>query len=72
MRVPRSSRAVLGSRERGKLNHLPSPWARFRRDIEYAARRLFYPDGTAHRVAWLYGHDVMAEEHYRAPEGAVA
>src|SRR5215207_2487259 len=72
MRVPRSSRAVLGSRERGKLNHLPSPWARFRRDVEYAARRLLYPDGTAHRVAWLYGYDVMAEEHYRAPQGAVA
>ncbi len=75
MRVPRSSRAVLGSRERGKQNHLPSPWSRFRRDIEYAARRLFYPDGTAHRVAWLYGYDAMAPEHYqhyRAPEGAVA
>jgi len=23
-----------------------------------------YPDGTAHRVAWLYGYDVAAEEHY--------
>jgi salicylate hydroxylase len=65
MRVPRASRAVIGSRERAKLNHLPSRWARFKRDVEYAARRVFYPDGTAHRVAWLYGYDVLAEEHYR-------
>lgn len=72
MRVPRSRRAVLGSRERAKLNHLPSRWARFKRDIEYTARRVLYPDGTAHRVAWLYGYDVMAEEHYRMPEVAAA
>ena len=64
LRVPRSRRAVLGSRERAKLNHLPSRWARFRRDLEYAARRVFYPDGTAHRVAWLYGYDIAAPEHY--------
>src|SRR4029079_15120847 len=65
LRVPRTRRAVLGSRERAKLNHLPSRWARFKRDVEYAARRLFYPDSTAHRVAWLYGYDVAAEEQYR-------
>ena len=72
LRVPRTRRAVLGSRERAKLNHLPSRWARFRRDVEYAARRILYPDGTAHRVGWLYGYDVMAEEHYRAAEGGMA
>ena len=70
MRVPRTRRAVLGSRERARLNHLPSRWARLRRDVEYAARRLLYPDGTAHRVAWLYGYDVMAEEHYRTAPAA--
>ena len=70
MRVPRTRRAVIGSRERAKLNHLPSRWARFRRDVEYAARRVLYPDGTAHRVAWLYGYDVTAEEHYRMAEAA--
>ncbi|MBV9829298.1 MAG: FAD-dependent monooxygenase [Alphaproteobacteria bacterium] len=64
LRVPRTRRAVLGSRERAKLNHLPSRWARFKRDLEYTVRRLFYPDGTVHRTAWLYGYDVMAEEHY--------
>jgi salicylate hydroxylase len=66
LRVPRTRRAVLGSRERAKLNHLPSRWARFKRDLEYTARRLFYPDGTVHRTAWLYGYDVMAEENYAA------
>ena len=64
LRVPRTRRAVLGSRERGKLNHLPSRWARLQRDLEYLARWAFYPDGTAHRVAWLYGYDIAAEEHY--------
>jgi len=32
--------------------------------MEYMGRRVLYPDGTAHRVAWLYGYDVAAEEHY--------
>src|SRR5229473_6649295 len=64
LRVPRTRRAVLGSRERAKLNHLPSRWARFKRDVEYLSRRVFYPDGTAHRVAWLYGYDIAAPEHY--------
>lgn len=32
--------------------------------IEYLARRAFYPDGTAHRVAWLHGYDIAAEGHY--------
>jgi salicylate hydroxylase len=67
LRVPRTRRAVLGSRERAKLNHLPSRWARFKRDVEYLSRRVFYPDGTAHRVAWLYGYDIAAPEHY-APQ----
>jgi salicylate hydroxylase len=64
LRVLRTRRAVLGSRERAKLNHLPSRWARLKRDVEYLTRRVLYPDGTAHRVAWLYGYDVAAEEHY--------
>jgi hypothetical protein len=64
MRVPRTRRAVLGSRERAKLNHLPSRWARLKRDVEYMARRVFYPDGTAHRVAWLYDYDIAADENY--------
>ncbi len=28
------------------------------------ARQAFYPDGTAHRVLWLYGYDIAAEENY--------
>jgi salicylate hydroxylase len=72
LRLPRTRRAVLGSRERARLNHLPSRWARFKRDLEYLSRRLFYPDGTVHRTAWLYGYDVMAEENYRVAEPAAA
>jgi flavin-dependent dehydrogenase len=59
-----------GARKRAKLNHLPSRWARFKRDVEYAARQVLYPDGTAPRVAWLYDYDVMAEEHYCIAEAA--
>jgi salicylate hydroxylase len=64
LRVPRTRRAVIGSRKRAKLNHLPSRWARLKRDMEYMTRRVLCPDGTARRVAWLYGFDVAAEEHY--------
>jgi salicylate hydroxylase len=71
LRVPRTRRAVLGSRERAKLNHLPSRWARFKRDVEYAARRLLYADGTAHRVAWLYGYDVGDPAQYQVSPPAV-
>ena len=39
-------------------------------DHQYAARQVLYPDGTAHRVAWLYGYDVMEEEHYRMAAAA--
>jgi hypothetical protein len=64
LRVRRIRRAVLGSRERAKLNHLPSRWARLKRDVEYLARGMLYPDGTVHRVAGLSGFDIAAEEHY--------
>jgi hypothetical protein len=60
---------VPGSRERAKLNRLPSRWARLKRNVEYAARRVC-PNGTARRIAWLYGYDVMAEEHDRLLEAA--
>jgi hypothetical protein len=64
LRVPLTRRAVLGSLERAKLNHLPLRRARLKRDVEYVTRWVLYPDGTARRVAWLYGYDIAAEEHY--------
>jgi salicylate hydroxylase len=61
LRMPRTSRAVLGSRDRAKENHLSSPLARLRRDLKFKLRDRFGTDQTAFRVAWLYAYDVAAE-----------
>ena len=57
-RTPRV--AIIG----GGIAGLAAALALHRRGVEYLSRRVLYPDGTAHRVAWLYGYDVAAEEHY--------
>ena len=41
VRRPRTTRAQLGSRFRAKENHLVSPLARFRRDVENGLERAF-------------------------------
>jgi 2-polyprenyl-6-methoxyphenol hydroxylase-like FAD-dependent oxidoreductase len=53
LRKPRASQAVLGSRARARENHLTSPLARWRRDLQYAwpsasaaIRPCFRPDGS--------------------------
>ena len=65
MRVPRTRRAVLGSRERAKLNHLPSRWARFKRDSNTPPASCSMP--TARRTASPGYTATMstAEEQYR-------
>jgi salicylate hydroxylase len=71
-RVPRTRRAVLGSRERAKMNHLASPWARLKRNATFAARRLFDRDATAFQADWLYDYDVAAEANFPDPKRRVA
>ena len=61
LRLPRTRRAVLGSRERATENHLPSAWGRFKRDVKFALRDRFGADKTAFRAAWLYAYDVRDE-----------
>jgi len=60
-RKERTRRAVLGSRERAKHNHLASPWARLQRDVRAALRNRFGEDKTLFQAAWLYSYDVAAE-----------
>ena len=60
-RLPRTRRAQLGSRARALENHLPSPWARLKRDIKYRLRQRFAADKTIFQAAWLYSYDVGAE-----------
>jgi salicylate hydroxylase len=57
-RIPRTRRIQLGARARGKYNHLPSAWARLRRDAGLALRRWFRPDATLHQAEWIYQYDV--------------
>jgi salicylate hydroxylase len=72
MRVPRTRRTVLGSRERAKLNHLASPWARLKRNAAFAVRRLFDSDATAFGADWLYDYDVAAEARFAEAARRVA
>jgi salicylate hydroxylase len=57
-RIPRTRRIQLGARERGKYNHLPSAWARLKRDARLALRRWFRPEATLHQAEWIYRYDV--------------
>ena len=65
MRLPRTTRTVLGSRARATENHLASPWRRLQRDVKFALRQRFSADKTSFQAGWLYGYDV-AEECRRA------
>jgi salicylate hydroxylase len=71
VRLPRTRRTVLGSRERAKLNHLPSPWHRLKRDIKFAIRDRFGLDKTAFQADWLYAYDVAAEPRFSGSRPAI-
>jgi salicylate hydroxylase len=57
LRMPRTRRAQLGSRERAKENHMPSAWSRLKRDVQLAFRTRFGKDTTTNRGAWIYEYD---------------
>jgi salicylate hydroxylase len=60
VRMPRTRRAQLGSRERARENHLANPLARLRRDLRLAFKTRFGADKTPLQAAWLYDYDVAA------------
>src|SRR5215470_2847480 len=53
LRKPRAREAVLGSRGRARENHLTSPLARLRRDLQYAWRKRFGGDQTVFQAGRL-------------------
>ncbi len=61
LRKPRPREAVLGSRARARENHLTSPLARLRRDLQYAWRRRFGGDQTVFQAGRLYDYDAGRE-----------
>ena len=61
LRMPRTKRAQLGSRQRARENHLASPIARLKRDLRMAWRSRFGNDKSPTQAEWLYHYDVAAE-----------
>jgi salicylate hydroxylase len=57
IRVPRTTRVQLASREQGKKNHLVSPWARLRRDIGYRVKGLINAQESGLKAGWIYEYD---------------
>jgi salicylate hydroxylase len=60
LRLPRTSRVQLESRERGRTYHLASPLAQFRRDVEYRLRGLINPQKGGIKANWVYAYDATA------------
>ena len=67
LRMPRTTGAQLGSRQRARENHLASPWKRAMRDARIAWRGRFGADKTTLRGSWLYEYDVAAERGFMPP-----
>jgi salicylate hydroxylase len=62
-RRPRASSVVLTARERGRSNHLTSPWAAWRRDVSIAVRRRLNrrdPEGLG--ADWLEAYDASSPD----------
>ncbi|HET7048798.1 MAG TPA: FAD-dependent monooxygenase [Solirubrobacteraceae bacterium] len=61
-RRPRASRVVLAARERGLSNHLSSPLAAWRRDIQIAVRRRFAKDSEGRGAGWIAEYDATSSD----------
>lgn len=70
LRLPRTTRAQLGSRFRAKQNHMVSPFARFRRDMKMAWRSMTGADSSAGQAAAFYDYDVAREGRFEAAPAA--
>jgi salicylate hydroxylase len=58
LRIPRTTRVQMGSRERAKFNHLPSRWDRIKRDVKLAEQTRFGSGNTMAQNDWIYDYDV--------------
>ena len=71
LRLPRTSQIQLGARERGRLNHLSSPWARLKRDAGIALRQWRGAKRALQDIAWIYSYDAgRLSGDELAPRGA--
>jgi hypothetical protein len=53
---------VLAARERGLSNHLSSPFASLKRDIEIAVRRRLGKDSEGRGAAWIPAYDATSPD----------
>ena len=60
IRLPRTRRAVLEARARGKEMHLTSKWAQIKRDIKIALQHRVGGDKTGLKLTEFYEYDVEA------------
>jgi salicylate hydroxylase len=60
LRLPRTKRAVLEARARGKEMHLTSRWAQLKRNIKLTVQHRFRSDKTGLQLAEFYDYDVAA------------
>jgi salicylate hydroxylase len=56
-RLARATNVQRAASARAKVNHLTSPWARLRRDVAYAVRKLLSPSKHTYQIEWIYGYD---------------
>jgi salicylate hydroxylase len=59
-RIPRTRRIQLGARARGRANHLPTAWGRFKRDAGLAVKRWVAPNAALHKAEWIFDYDAGA------------
>lgn len=60
LRLPRTRRAVLEARARGKEMHLTSKWAQIKRNIKMAFQHRLGGDKTGLKLSEFYEYDVAA------------
>ena len=67
LRVPRTRRAVLEARARGKEMHLTSRWAQIKRNIRMALQHRLGGDKTGLKLSEFYDYDVAAASRSASP-----
>lgn len=59
-RAPRTGRAQLSARARGKRLHLTSPWQQFKRDFGYKLKTTLNRQSAAAEMGWIFSYDPTA------------
>ncbi len=70
LRLPRTRKAVLEARARGKEMHLTSKWAQIKRNIRMALQHRLGGDKTGLKLSEFYEYDVAAASRSGATRGS--